>query len=993
MPCSCFGKKDKKGGGVLGEEEKYRPRDSRERDTPGAPTPIPDVPATQAKTQQPLGGAPPPAPASTPGTPPSTPLATPTPEGDARLRPEDDPDKATRRRDVVASFYSDQCELIGFKATGSRPPSAHVGGSQDGGPAATSSPATSSPSSTRSGAFCRADLAEKRREFFRELAIDDDNGSRNGSRPTSRLTDPGSQQTPRHSSYQDQLHHTLPHLNKTSPRSNKVASSPFILHESLHRNSSTPTAATYSSEDTEPLLPLSSPQQQPKISSSSNKSDHALFEIQKIPSYETSHATHLSDDDMNDETPLLSERHIPSDKQTMLIDASFSPEISLKATDESSPENRQMFEVTEMRSPELLVDMQPTENSKFIIDTVPGKNPDLNVIFPTECTESSKYIIETSSLGSPELIFEKSPQENSKLMEPILQYSPVILEDMSPKNNVDGSVGPPSFHSPQPIVDVPNSESENLFVNMSVPKSPQKADHIAIEPQQDSRTPTFESPSVESSQAFDKHFDVEFSHEPSPQTLPVIINETLKQPLTEHTTFEMSPHNTHLFTFDSPEEQTPQTIVETTRQFISGSPDEQKTSQTIVETTRQFITGPQDEQTKQTIVETTQQYISGSPDEQKNKQTIVETTRQFISGIPDEGETQNFMEQAQQFLSGSPDEQTTQTIVKTTQVVSGSPDEQTTQTIVQTTQQFVSGSPDEQFKQTTVETTQQSLPPSVDPFFLTSAEEPDELPQKLLLQSASTVTHTLEKPLPMPRLQLTEVETLVEEEEKEEPKLPEVPCFGVPPPPSSPPPPLPEEQQSKEVPVIFPVAVVIPPGEGKVEEEPLPPAPPTPPSEQEVMPPQPTAALSQQHQQQLFETDPLPHTPPTPPTPHEDNEDLPPAPPTPPTPRVADVQLPSATPPKENELLPPTPPTPHREDELPSAPLTPAKEDKLLPSTPPTPPISSPPHLPPVTCGVEIVSSSTTLEDDGLGSEIDDALETLEGLSEEGNIARAAASS
>lgn len=192
MPCSCFGKKDKKAGGA--SAEKY----SRE--------PEKEPLATQTLAPAPAEA---PAPAQTepaPATPP-TPV-TPT-SADARLRPEDDPDKASRRRDVVASFYSDQCELIGFKATGSRPPSAVVGGGSGGENA--SSPLVSPPSS-RASALSRADLALKRREFFKDLAVNDLNSSRYGaSEPTWRLVDSGSLTTPRRSHQQDgHHHHTLP---------------------------------------------------------------------------------------------------------------------------------------------------------------------------------------------------------------------------------------------------------------------------------------------------------------------------------------------------------------------------------------------------------------------------------------------------------------------------------------------------------------------------------------------------------------------------------------------------------------------------------------------------------------------------------------------------------------------------------------------------------------------------------------------------------------
>lgn len=163
MPCGCFGKKKK----AAEEEEKYRQRDSKSRERePPSPTPV-SVPAPTVVPAAPLAAAP-------------------TPEGDARLRPEDDPDKTSRRRDVVASFYNDQCELIGFKATGSRPPSAYVGGAHHDGSASVSS--SGSPGSLRPGASCRADLAEKRREFFKQLTIESEDGSRPGTRPNSRAT-------------------------------------------------------------------------------------------------------------------------------------------------------------------------------------------------------------------------------------------------------------------------------------------------------------------------------------------------------------------------------------------------------------------------------------------------------------------------------------------------------------------------------------------------------------------------------------------------------------------------------------------------------------------------------------------------------------------------------------------------------------------------------------------------------------------------------------
>lgn len=195
MPCNCFGKKDKKASAAA---EKYSLPEQEPLAAP-SPAPAPVQTAVQA-----------PAPAQTeaaPATPP-TPV-TPT-SGDPRLRPEDDPDKASRRRDVVASFYSDQCELIGFKATGSRPPSAVVGGAGEG-PAAISSPLGSPPSSSRTSALSRADLALKRREFFKDLAVNDMSSSRYGaSQPSWRMVDSGSLTTPRRTHHDGPQHHTLP---------------------------------------------------------------------------------------------------------------------------------------------------------------------------------------------------------------------------------------------------------------------------------------------------------------------------------------------------------------------------------------------------------------------------------------------------------------------------------------------------------------------------------------------------------------------------------------------------------------------------------------------------------------------------------------------------------------------------------------------------------------------------------------------------------------
>lgn len=194
MPCSCFGKKDKKAAGAT--DEKYsRPLEQE---------PLSISSQAPAQTQAPAPGPAQAEPTSTTPPAPHTPPA----GGDARLRPEDDPDKASRRRDVVASFYSDQCELIGFKATGSRPPSAVAGE----GPAATSSPLGSPPFSSRSCATSRADLAMKRREFFKDLAVNDISSARYGnSEPTWKLVDSGSLTTPRRSHQQDSpQHHTLP---------------------------------------------------------------------------------------------------------------------------------------------------------------------------------------------------------------------------------------------------------------------------------------------------------------------------------------------------------------------------------------------------------------------------------------------------------------------------------------------------------------------------------------------------------------------------------------------------------------------------------------------------------------------------------------------------------------------------------------------------------------------------------------------------------------
>lgn len=192
MPCSCFGKKDKKAAGAA--EEKYSRPPEQEPLVPSSQAPA-QTQALAPAQAEPTSATPP-----APHTPPTG--------GDARLRPEDDPDKASRRRDVVASFYSDQCELIGFKATGSRPPSAVAGE----GPAATSSPLGSPPFSSRSCATSRADLAMKRREFFKDLAVNDISSARYGSsQPTWKLVDSGSLTTPRRSHQQDSpQHHTLP---------------------------------------------------------------------------------------------------------------------------------------------------------------------------------------------------------------------------------------------------------------------------------------------------------------------------------------------------------------------------------------------------------------------------------------------------------------------------------------------------------------------------------------------------------------------------------------------------------------------------------------------------------------------------------------------------------------------------------------------------------------------------------------------------------------
>ena len=149
MPCGCFGKK---------------------------PKPVKDKEGVKLDH----GGVPPPVYTTGVGSPPGAPP--PGRAADTKCRPEDDPDKASRRRDVVASYYSDQCELITYKNTGSRPPSNYTGSGETvpllgsaepppSPPVATSSPAPSSPTSSRSGASCRAELAEKRREFFRELDV------------------------------------------------------------------------------------------------------------------------------------------------------------------------------------------------------------------------------------------------------------------------------------------------------------------------------------------------------------------------------------------------------------------------------------------------------------------------------------------------------------------------------------------------------------------------------------------------------------------------------------------------------------------------------------------------------------------------------------------------------------------------------------------------------------------------------------------------------
>lgn len=747
-------------------EEKYRSRDSksREREPPSAVTPP----------------QPPP-----PATPPSPPL-TPTVGGDARLRPEDDPDKASRRRDVVASFYSDQCELIGFKATGSRPPSTHVGAVQDG-PAATSSPAASSPSSTRSAASCRAELAEKRREFFKQLTIEDDNSSGGGSRPISRLTDPGSHTTPRHSHYQELYHHhSLPHPPKPTPRSFKYSlpTTPLLPSD---------TPASTASEETRPLLQSTSeptPEVNGKLVSKTSENPQVPLDEPDPP------GTHVAASPPSQDTQQQQNVDVSGSTQNQPT-----PEITIEPSLQFSPES---------------------EREKHVTGTTP-----LTQDLPSE--DKSQELV---SVSSP-VVDHVSAFDNSEATEK--HYNPVT-EDLPVSDNSHKRVG----ISTTVVED--SFSSDVLQVPVSVPG-----------------TVTVEFPSPDSS-------EVPASETPS-EASPLIVD------VTEAGNLQLSAIQPQYF------------------QQVSMQSDDERVAEgscilinEAFPAPRQELEGNNDANFLVTQPPAHEPWGNLSVNEGQVSQEsdpfpIVSAQESFITCTDEghEGSQSIILENSQGDTNHLPE-------------IPSKSDPLQAETVVQLISEVVLGNHHEQVHQT--------LPLAVDPYFLTSAEEPEELHIEHMLEQSSP--QLVDKPVPKQRVHLSEVNVQQPDEVKS--TVETVECIPKP---------------------VSPLEPPLPPGKTV------------------------DAALHVSMTATI----------------------------------VQDKVEPSIISPLvDEEPLPPPPPTPPLDDEP-------------LPPPPPTPPISCQPRLPAVTCSVDLVSSSV-LEDDGLGSDIDDALSSLECLNEEGNSKeRAAASS
>lgn len=820
MPCSCFGKKDKKGEEVA---EKYRPRDSKSRERESPPPPAP-------------------APAPEPATPPPAPV-TPTPSGDSRLRPEDDPDKANRRRDVVASFYSDQCELIGFKATGSRPPSTHVGSSQDG-PAATSSPAASSPGSTRSGASCRADLAEKRREFFKELAVEDDDSSRSGSRPTSRMTDPGFQTTPRNSHYQEH-HYSLPHQSKTISRTFKY-SLPFTSVRSSNN------AAATVSEETQPLL-------EPSLEHAAEGDD----EPEKKP---TNHIPQESTDepDHSGKPSVVKSCDLPvtepsRDSQRQVVDHLVEGSSALHQN-QSTQETTQQSLLERSLESEQLIDLSVSKS--------PEKNVDYLDISVCESLEKSVEPVDKAVFESSEKHVEPVTESSDTCVKSVSESSEsrVELENKTVEKREEFV-----FERPEKRIDEHLSDSTPLIEDSSASESttvfkgtfaPERVETLVD-------VPAAEHPAqLRVEQQYVQQTSVQSDDERAAEGSCILINEAFSVQVREP----------------------PEMIFHERNELISDD-SAHETSQSPEHEFCQEISYAYEDETPQRI-------------HQLPLDSIQETSRIYTDEVHQEVAEQSIV---QPVLLENSQENT---------YVLGIAQEHRPPTV----QGAVQPAAEETTLNSHCELLHHSLPPTFDSCFLTSAEEPEELLTEQSLHQS--VSQRSENPASNEWSHLSEVSS----------------------------------HQPKEVKSTVEIVDCIP----KVPQVEAVHTPST-------LPPQDTSDAPAPLSMTLA-------------TRHDEDETLPPAPPTPPV---------------DDEPLPPPPPTPPAEDKpLPPAPPTPPADDEPLPPAPPTPPISSEPRLPPATCSLDHVSSSSVLEDDGLGSEIDDALSSLECLSEEGNSnERAAASS
>ncbi|XP_069161004.1 proline-rich protein 36 [Procambarus clarkii] len=829
MPCSCFGKKDKKCG--VAAEEKYRPRDSNSRER--------EPPSVAAPSQ-----APPPA-ATLPPQPPLTPTA----GGDARLRPEDDPDKANRRRDVVASFYSDQCELIGFKATGSRPPSTHVGSTVDG-PAATSSPAASSPGSTRSAASCRAELAEKRREFFKQLTLEDDNSScGGGSRPISRLTDPGCHTTPRHSHYQDpHLHHSLPHPPKPTARA---------LKYSLPLTPSPP-----ASEETQPLLQptnqeddeeITGSREAPQVPAGASEPPGQGWGVVEAPACVV-------------EPPqdIPQQTHRPGSSSSTSADQSSSEvarepllQLSAETLGEDSvwqsPEQRDGEPPTGGRSQELIRVSSPTDLSQLLADV---SHP-VMVDIPTD--DKSQVLVSVSTT-----VVEDSSTSDRSLVDVSVPSSVVIL------NSSEAVI---SEHLAEAAADTVNTAAAAGTVNTAA-----AAGTVNTAAEDTVNTAAAED-TVNTAAAAD--------------TVNTAAAEDTVNPAAAADTVNTAAAAGTVNTAAEAGEQSQLCVEELhyVHQTSVQSDDERVAEGSCILIDDAFPAQPQEAAG-----------AGGGGNNHTSPSPPPHLQRHNRLAVEDELSQGSHISTTPQELPPASTDEGYDEVSRQTALHSDFLDTSQHDTEVMVADAVVRPELEEVVLNNHQEPVHQALSFTVDPYFLTSAEEPEELQiDHMLHQSGSQLE---EKHLPKQRPQLPEVSLQHHSQAKSTVEI--VECIPkVPPPLEST---LPLGAASSHLNTIeAPLTATTPQG----EVEPLPPAPPTPP----------------------FEDEPLPPPPPTPP------------------------------------LL-----------------------DEPLPPAPPTPPISSEPRLPPATCGTTHLSSSV-LEDDGLGSEIDDALSSLECLSEEGNRNERAAAS